>query len=46
MWCNDEVKTAVRRKEAYWKDVLTVNDGEVKERCIEDYREEKIKVKR
>ena len=26
LWCNDEVKAAVRRKEATWKEVLAAND--------------------
>ena len=37
---NDVVKAVVRRKEA------TASDEEAKERCMEAYREEKIKVKR
>ena len=41
VWYNDEVKAAVRRKE-----VLPASDEEVKERCMEKYREEKRKVKR
>ena len=41
VWWNDEVKAAVRRKEA-----LAASDGEAKERCMEAYREEKRKVKR
>ena len=38
---NDEVKAAVRRKE-----VLAGSDEEAKERSIDEYREEKRKVKR
>ena len=45
VWSNDEVKAAVRRKEAAWKEVLAANDEEAKERCIEAYREEKRKGK-
>ena len=39
-------KGAVKRKEAEWKKVLGVGDKAAKERCIEVYKEEKIKVKR
>ena len=39
LW-NDEVKAAVMRKEAAWKEVSTTNE-EAKERCMEAYREEK-----
>ena len=46
VWCNDEIKGAVRRKEAAWKGVLTASVEETKERCMEAYRIEKIKVKR
>ena len=35
---NDVVKTAVRRREAAWKEVLAVSDEEAKERCKEAYR--------
>ena len=35
----------VRRKEAAWKEVLAANDEEAKERCMEEYRGEKRKVK-
>ena len=45
LW-NDEIKAAVRRKEAPWKEVLAASDEEAKERCMEAYREEKRKVKR
>ena len=44
MWWKDEIKAAVRRKEAAWK-VLAASDEEAKERCIEVYREVR-KVKR
>ena len=46
MWWNDEIKAAVRRKEAGWKGVLVASDEETKERCMEVYRKEKRKVKR
>ena len=46
LWWNDERKTAVRRKEAAWKEVVATSNEEVKERCMEMYREEKRKVKR
>ena len=45
-WWNDEIKAAVRRKEASWKEVLAAKDEEAKERCMEAYREKKRKVKR
>ena len=41
MWWNDEVKTAVRRKEAAWKEVLAASNEEAKERCMEVYKEKK-----
>ena len=41
LWWNDKVKAAVRRKE-----VLAASNEEAKERCMEVYREEEIKVKR
>ena len=46
VWWNNEVKTAVRRKEAAWKELLAASDKKAKERCMETYREEKRKVKR
>ena len=46
VWWNDEIKTAVRIKEAPWKRVLAASDEETKERCMEAYREQKRKVKR
>ena len=46
MWWGDEIKAAVRRKEAAWKGVLAASNEETKERCMEAYREEKKKVKR
>ena len=45
LW-NDEIKAAVRRKEAPWKEVLAASDEEAKGRCMEAFREEKRKVKR
>ena len=45
MWRNDEIKAAVRRKDAAWKRVLSASDEEAKGRCMEAYREEKRKVK-
>ena len=41
VWWNDEVKAAVWRKEATWKELLAASDEETKERCMEAYREEK-----
>ena len=46
VWWNDEIKAAVRRKEANWKGLLVASDEETKERCIEVYREKKRMVKR
>ena len=46
MWWNNEIKAALRRKEADWKEVLVASDEEAKERCMEVYREEMRKVKR
>ena len=45
VWWNDEVKTAFRRKEAAWKEVLAASDEEVKERCMEctERRRERLK---
>ena len=42
---NDEVKAAVRGKEAAWKEVLAGTDGDAKKQCLY-YEEEKRKVKR
>ena len=42
---NDEVKAGVERKEVVWKDVLEAKDENMKERCIEIYKEEKTRVK-
>ena len=41
VWWNDEIKAGVRRKEAAWKEVLAAINEEVKEKCMEAYREEK-----
>ena len=30
VWCDDEVKSAVRRKEGPWKEVLAATDEDVK----------------
>ena len=40
MWWNDEVKAAVRIKEAAWK-VFASSNEEAKEGCMEAYRDEK-----
>ena len=44
MWWNDDVKDAVKRKEAARKKVFSGSDEEAKERCTEAYIEEKRKV--
>ena len=41
VWWNDEIKAAVRRKVAAWKEMLAASNEEAKERCMEAYREEK-----
>ena len=41
VWWNDEIKTAVRRKEATWNGVLAAGDEEAKKRCMDAYKEEK-----
>ena len=46
VWWKDEIKAAVRRKEAAWKGVLAASDEETKEGCMEAYREDKRKVER
>ena len=43
---NDEVKPAVRIKQAAWKEVLAASDEEAKERCMEVYKKEERKVKK
>ena len=43
VWWNNEIKVAVRKKEAAWKGVLAVSDEEAKERCMEAYSKEKRK---
>ena len=40
LW-NNEVKAAVRRKEAAWKVVLGAREEKTKERCMEAYRRKK-----
>ena len=45
VWWNNEIKAAVRRKEAAWKGVLAASDEKTKERCMEAYREQKRRVK-
>ena len=39
MWWNNEIKAALRKKEAAWKEVFTASNEEAKERCLEAYRE-------
>ena len=46
VWGNDEIKAEVRRKETAWKGLLTASGEEIKERCMEAYREEKREAKR
>ena len=46
MWWNGEVKAAVRRKEAAWKEVLAVSNEAAKARFMGSYRKEKRKVER
>ena len=41
VWQYDEVKAAVKRKEAAWKEVLVASNKEAKERCMEAYSKEK-----
>ena len=41
VWGNDEIKVAVRRKDAAWNGVLSASDEETKDRCMLLYREEK-----
>ena len=40
------MKVAVKKKENAWKEVLEPRDEDAKERCLEVYKEEKLKVKR
>ena len=37
VWWNGEIKAAVRRKEAAWKEVVAANDEETEESCMEVY---------
>ena len=41
LWWNNGIQTAVRRKEAAWKEVLPARDEEAKGRCMKVYKEEK-----
>ena len=41
VWWTNEIKVAVRRKEAAWKEALPASDEEANERCMEEYRKEK-----
>ena len=34
VWWNDEIKVAVRKKEAAWKEVLAASNEGAKERCM------------
>ena len=43
VWWNDEVKTMVYRKEDAWNEVLGGRDEGAREKCLEVYKEEKIK---
>ena len=38
---NDEIKAAIRRKEAAWKEMLAASDEEAKIRCMEPYKKKK-----
>ena len=40
-WWKDQVKAAVKRKEAAWKDVLGARDEDEKERCLEIYKKKR-----
>ena len=46
VWWNDQIKAAVKRKEAARKEMLGARDGDAKERRLEVYKEEKKKFKR
>ena len=46
VWWDDQVETAVKRKENSWKVVLGAKDEDAQERCLKAYKEKKIKVKR
>ena len=45
VWCNDQVKDVVKRKEDAWKGLLGAREEDGRERCLEVYKEEKRKVK-
>ena len=40
---NNEVKAAVEREEAVWKEMLGASDEDAKERCMEAYKKERLK---
>ena len=44
-WWKDQVKAAVKRKEAAWKDVLGARDEDEKERCLEIYKKKRARIK-
>ena len=46
VWWNNEIKAAVRRKEAAWKEVLVGSGEKAKERFMKAYKKENRKVKR
>ena len=46
MGWNNQVKAKFKKKEDAWKEVLGARDEDVRERCLEAYKEEKRKVKR
>ena len=37
VWCNDQVKDALKRKEVAWKGVLGARDENERERCLKAY---------
>ena len=46
VWWNEQVKAEIKRKEDAWKVVLGARDEDVRENCLEVYKEEKRKVRR
>ena len=45
VWWNDEIKAAVRRKEAVWKELLAANDEESKDVWnLTEKKRERLKV--